>query len=103
MTLNPLPSSRETVTRPNGPPQFVDFDFIANGAIDPATMYDFAKDGWLREGESLCLIGAGGTGKSHLLMTLGVLAVAQGYLVRYVVATRLIDETGCGARRQGAR
>lgn len=38
------------------------------------------------------LIGDSGTGKSHLLIGLGTAAAAEGYRVRYILATKLVNE-----------
>src|SRR4051794_9418931 len=48
-----------------------DFDFNANTAINPATINTLAGCGWISKGQSLCLIGDSGTGKSHLLIAPG--------------------------------
>jgi DNA replication protein DnaC len=40
----------------------------------------------------LCLIGDSGTGKSHLLISLGTAAAEQGYRVRYTLASKLVNE-----------
>jgi DNA replication protein DnaC len=40
----------------------------------------------------LCLIGDSGTGKSHLLIGLGTAAAEAGHRVRYVLASRLVNE-----------
>ncbi len=41
--------------------------------------------------ENVCLIGPAGTGKSHLLVGLGVAAVAAGHRVRYFTAADLVE------------
>jgi DNA replication protein DnaC len=40
----------------------------------------------------LCLIGDSGTGKSDLLIALGTEAAMAGHRVRYVLATKLVNE-----------
>ena len=40
----------------------------------------------------MCLIGDSGTGKSHLLIALGTLAAEAGYRVRYILASKLVNE-----------
>jgi len=69
-----------------------DFDFNANTAINPATINTLAGCGWISKGQSLCLIGDSGTGKSHLLIGLGTAAAQQGHRVRYVLAAKLVNE-----------
>lgn len=69
-----------------------DFDFDANPNINPATIGTLATGDWIRKGQPLCLIGDSGTGKSHLLIGLGAAAAEHGFLVKYVLATRLVNE-----------
>lgn len=69
-----------------------EFDFDANPNLDPATIHTLATCDWVRKGQPLCLIGDSGTGKSHLLIALGTEAAMQGFRVRYVLATKLVNE-----------
>jgi DNA replication protein DnaC len=46
---------------------------------------------WIRAEENVCLVGPAGTGKSHLLVALGVAAVAAGHRVRYFTAADLVE------------
>ena len=69
-----------------------DFDFTANTTINPATINTLAGCGWVSKGQSLCLIGDSGTGKSHLLIGLGTAAAQHGHRVRYVLAAKLVNE-----------
>ena len=74
------------------PKTLVDFDFAANTAINPATINTLAGCGWVSKGQSLCLIGDSGTGKSHLLIGLGTAAAQAGHKVRYILAAKLVNE-----------
>ena len=47
---------------------------------------------WVATGVPLCLLGDSGTGKSHLLIGAGTAAAEAGYRVRYVLASRLVNE-----------
>ncbi len=47
------------------------FDFDANPNIDPATIHTLASCEWIKKSKPLCLIGDSGTGKFHMLITLG--------------------------------
>lgn len=67
-------------------------DFEANLNVDPATINTLATCEWVKKGEPLCLIGDSGTGQSHLLIALGTEAAMNGYRVRYVLATKLVNE-----------
>ncbi|MEV4283695.1 IS21-like element helper ATPase IstB [Actinoplanes xinjiangensis] len=68
------------------------FDFAANPNVDPAVVHTLAKCDWVKKGLPLCLIGDSGTGKSHLLIALGTEAAMAGHRVRYVLATKLVNE-----------
>ncbi|MEV6400223.1 IS21-like element helper ATPase IstB [Streptomyces sp. NPDC051907] len=68
------------------------FDFDANPNIDPAMVHTLAKCEWIKKGLPLCLIGDSGTGKSHLLIALGTEAAMAGHRVKYVLATKLVNE-----------
>lgn len=74
------------------PKSLADFDFTANTAINPATINTLAGCTWIAKGQSLCLIGDSGTGKSHLLIALGTEAAMAGYRVKYTLATQLANE-----------
>jgi DNA replication protein DnaC len=81
-----------------------DFDFDANPDVNPAAIHTLAKGDWIRKGEPLCLIGDSGTGKTHLLIALGIAAAQQGLRVRYTLATKLVNELAEAAdERQLAR
>jgi DNA replication protein DnaC len=46
---------------------------------------------WIAAKENLCLVGPAGTGKSHVLVALGIAAVHAGHKVRYFTAADLTD------------
>jgi len=46
---------------------------------------------WITARENLCLVGPAGTGKSHVLVALGVAAVCAGHKVRYFTAADLTE------------
>ena len=46
---------------------------------------------WITARENLCLVGPAGTGKSHVLVSLGISAVHAGHKVRYFTAADLVD------------
>ncbi|MDH6493703.1 DNA replication protein DnaC [Streptomyces sp. SAI-127] len=68
------------------------FDYDAIPNIDAATINTLATCEWVCKGHPLCLIGDSGTGKSHLLIALGTEAAMKGYRVKYVLATKLVNE-----------
>jgi DNA replication protein DnaC len=69
-----------------------DFDHDANPAVNPATIATLATGDWVAAGTPVCLIGDSGTGKTHLLIGLGLAAAEAGHRVRYVLASRLVNE-----------
>ncbi len=60
--------------------------------INPATIATLAAGAYLDAGEPVVLLGDSGTGKSHLLIGLGVAACEQGRRVRYATAAQLVNE-----------
>lgn len=74
------------------PKRLEDFDTGANPNLNPATLAQLATGNWVGAGAPLCLIGDSGTGKTHLLIGLGTAAAEAGYRVRYVLASRLVNE-----------
>ena len=74
------------------PKRLEDFGTDANPHIHPATLASLATGDWVRTGTPVCLLGDSGTGKSHLLIGLGTAAAEAGYRVRYVLASRLVNE-----------
>jgi DNA replication protein DnaC len=69
-----------------------DFDLSAAPGINPATLAALAKGAWIDAGVPVVLIGDSGTGKSHLLIGLGVAACEAGRRVRYVTCAQLVNE-----------
>jgi len=67
-----------------------DFDLAAS-SIPPATFSYLASLELIRAAENACLIGPAGTGKSHMLVALGVAAVEAGHRVRYFTAAELVE------------
>lgn len=60
-------------------------------SIPGATLDYLATLEWITARENLCLVGPPGTGKSHVLVALGVAAVHAGHKVRYFTAADLTD------------
>ena len=67
-----------------------EFDLAAS-SIPRATFDYLASLEWIRAAENCCLIGPAGTGKSHILVALGVAAVEAGHRVRYFTAAELVE------------
>jgi DNA replication protein DnaC len=71
---------------------FESFDFTANTKLPAAMLRDLSALRWLDAAESVILYGPVGTGKSHLLIGLGLAACEQGRRVRYVTTAQLVNE-----------
>src|SRR5215216_2447473 len=76
-----------------------EFDLAAS-SIPRATFDYLASLEWIRAAENCCLIGPAGTGKSHILVALGVAAVEAGHRVRYFTAAELVETPLPGIGRQ---
>jgi DNA replication protein DnaC len=72
--------------------RLADFDPSAAPTVKPATIATLASGNHLDVGEPIVLLGDSGTGKSHLLIGLGLAACEQGRRVRYATAAQLVNE-----------
>ncbi len=72
--------------------RLADFDVSAAPTIQPAQLTALASGTYLDAGEPVVLLGDPGTGKSHLLIGLGLAACEQGRRVRYVTTAKLVNE-----------
>lgn len=68
------------------------FDPTAAPNIPSSLLTTLATCAWIDRGDPLVLLGDSGTGKSHLLIALGVAACHQGRSVRYTTAAALTNE-----------
>jgi DNA replication protein DnaC len=71
--------------------RLADFDVSAS-PIDAATIAALASGAYLVKGEPVVLLGDSGTGKSHLLIGMGLAACEQGRAVRYATCAQLVNE-----------
>jgi len=71
--------------------RLADFDPSAI-SLNPATMSMLANLSFLSSGDPVVLLGDSGTGKSHLLIGIGMAACEQGRRVRYITAAQLVNE-----------
>ena len=66
--------------------------FALTASTIPKATFDYLSSlEWIRATENVCLIGPAGTGKSHMLVALGVAAVEAGHRVRYFTAAELVE------------
>jgi DNA replication protein DnaC len=69
-----------------------EFNVDAVATIAPTTLAHLATGAYMNAGEPVVLLGDSGTGKSHLLIGLGVAACEQGRSVRYTTTAQLVNE-----------
>jgi DNA replication protein DnaC len=72
--------------------RLADFDLAAAPTVNPATIATLANGSYLDAGDPVVLFGESGTGKSHLVIGLGIAACEQGRRVRYVTCAQLVNE-----------
>ena len=72
--------------------RLADFNADAVPAIAPAQLATLATGAWIDAGQPLVLLGDSGTGKTHLLISLGLAACEQGRRVRYATTAALVNE-----------
>ena len=72
--------------------RLADFDLGAAATVQPAAIATLASGAYLDTGDPVVLLGDSGTGKSHLLIGLGMAACEQGRRVRYATAAQLVNE-----------
>jgi DNA replication protein DnaC len=60
--------------------------------VDPAEVAALAAGAYLAAGEPVVLLGDSGTGKTHLLIGLGLAACEHGRRVRYTTCAQLVNE-----------
>ena len=72
--------------------RLADFDLGAAPSINPASFAAVSALGWVHAGEPLVLLGDPGTGKTHLLIGVGIAAAEAGKRVRYVTCAALVNE-----------
>ncbi len=68
-----------------------DFD-TAHSPLDPATIATLASGDWIDASRPVVLLGDSGTGKTHLLIGIGMAACHDGRAVRYITAAGLVNE-----------
>lgn len=67
-----------------------EFDFNVQSSINKPLVLELAKGDWIDKRENLLLIGASGTGKTHLATALALSACLQGRKVKFYRVTELI-------------
>lgn len=72
--------------------RLTDFDTTAIPDMPAASLAALAEPGWIDAGNPVVLLGDSGTGKSHLLIGLGIAAAENDKRVRYVTTAGLVNE-----------
>lgn len=67
------------------------FDFSFQPSIDERQVRELATLRFVSQGENLLLLGPPGTGKTHLAIALGMLAISQGVSVYFLTVADLLD------------
>ena len=67
------------------------FDFAFQPSIDERQVRELATLRFVNQGENLLLLGPPGTGKTHLAIALGVLAISQGVSVYFLTVADLLE------------
>jgi DNA replication protein DnaC len=84
--------------------RLADFTTDAVPSISPAQLARLATGAYIDAGEPVVLLGDSGTGKTHLLIGLGLAACEQGHRVRYVTTAHLVNELAeAASQRQLSR
>lgn len=68
------------------------FDFTAIPSLDKQKVLTLSRNEYIQAKENIIAIGNAGTGKSHILIALGLCACQQGYRVRFYTASGLVTE-----------
>lgn len=78
-----------------------DLDFRSARGLDRSLLLRLSGCDWIRQSQSVLIVGATGTGKTYLACALGQSACRHGLTVRYVRLPRLLQELGL-ARADGS-
>lgn len=69
------------------------FDFSALEGVTQPQIYDLINQAdWLKKGANLLLFGASGLGKTHIASSIGYGLLEQGYRVRFMGASALVQQ-----------
>jgi DNA replication protein DnaC len=84
--------------------RLADFNADAVPSISAAQLAALAGGAWIDAGTPVVMLGDSGTGKTHLLIGLGLAACEQGRRVRYTTTAQLVNElTEAADQRQLTR
>ncbi|WP_067620482.1 IS21-like element helper ATPase IstB [Alicyclobacillus acidiphilus] len=69
-----------------------EFDFTAIPTLPKQRVLHLAEGEFIRSKENVICMGASGTGKTHVMIAIGLSAIAAGYRVRFVTVMQLVQE-----------
>jgi DNA replication protein DnaC len=69
-----------------------EFDFSILPSLKQSKVLDLSRGEYVQQRENVALIGAIGTGRTHVAIALGLAACEQGHRVRFYTAAGLINE-----------
>jgi DNA replication protein DnaC len=72
--------------------RLTDFDATAVPDLPAAVLADLAQPDWIEAGRPLVALGDSGTGKTHLLIGVGIAAAEHDKRVRYTTTAALVNE-----------
>jgi DNA replication protein DnaC len=73
------------------PKDFDTYEFTTMPMLNKQKVLELARGEWIDQHYNICLIGAPGTGKTHLAIALGQAACRQGRRVRFFTAAALVN------------
>jgi DNA replication protein DnaC len=68
------------------------FDFLAIPSLNKAMVLELARSEFIVRRENALLLGNSGTGKTHIVLALGLAACQKGYRVRFTTAAAMVHE-----------
>jgi DNA replication protein DnaC len=68
------------------------FEFMALPSVNKALVLELARCEFLLRRENVLLLGNSGTGKTHLVLALGLAACQKGHRVRFTTAAAMVHE-----------
>ncbi|HZR55194.1 MAG TPA: IS21-like element helper ATPase IstB [Streptosporangiaceae bacterium] len=79
---------------------FDTFDFTATPTLPKQKVLELARGEWLEQHFNCCLLGASGTGKTHVASALGLALCRLGKRVRFVTAAKLVTQLEAAQQQQ---
>ena len=67
------------------------YDFSVSPGASKQKVLELARCQWIDEKKNCCLVGASGTGKTHIAIALGLAACRQGKRVKFFTAAALVN------------